>query len=477
MGLADATDVHAQTTPPTVAPDQTITPTGAPSTTVPTSADPTSAPRPAASTNPAAAPTSKAEAEKQYDEAFQEMLKKPADLDVLFKFASIASQTGDLEGAISALERMLLIDANLPRVRLELGVLYFRLGSYEVARTYLEGALKSPNLPPDVRSRAEQFMAQVVAQSKTSVFSAEAFIGLRYQSNANLGPATSSVQLFGQTANLNQQSLGQPDWGIVSTLQLRHRYDLGTQDKSAVETQLTAYVNRQFQATAANVTLLDLTSGPRFQAFSGTFEDVTFKPFGAFGSIWVNDVNYYVSYGAGLEGSVLLSDRLRNISTFVFRRHDAQNNWYLPTNDQFAGMEYSGTSTFQFQLSPIVQLFTILAEQRFQSDQAPWQSYQLWSVGGGFGFKFIDPLLKTGLPWSINLSVTEQWWAYDAPDPTVDPNAFRYQTDTIANLVFAVPLDDLTTFSITGGRFVRNATISNYAFVNNSAMVGISRRF
>lgn len=137
---------------PTVAPTQTITPTGAPSTTVPPSAAPTSAPR-TGPTNPAG------ELDREYDAAFQEMLKKPADLDVLFKFATIATKTGDLEGAISALERMLLIDANLPRVRLELGVLYYRLGSYEVARTYLEGALKSPNLPPDVRSRAEQFMA------------------------------------------------------------------------------------------------------------------------------------------------------------------------------------------------------------------------------------------------------------------------------------------------------------------------------
>ena len=90
--------------------------------------------------------------DRQYDEAFQEMLRQPADLDVLFRFAAVASQTGDLEGAISALERMLLINPNLPRVRLELGVLYYRLGSYEVARTYLEGALKSPTMP---RRRAQ----------------------------------------------------------------------------------------------------------------------------------------------------------------------------------------------------------------------------------------------------------------------------------------------------------------------------------
>jgi hypothetical protein len=50
------------------------------------------------------------ELKKQYDEAFEETLTKPADLDVLFKYAGLANQMGDYEGAISALERMLLIN-------------------------------------------------------------------------------------------------------------------------------------------------------------------------------------------------------------------------------------------------------------------------------------------------------------------------------------------------------------------------------
>ena len=177
-----------------------------------------------------------------------------------------------------------------------------------------------------------------------------------------------NVRLFGQVANLNQQSLGSPDWGVVSSLQVRHRYDLGLQDKAAIESQFTAYANRQFQISAANVSLLDLNSGPRFQVFNGIFEDLTLKPFGALGYIWVNDTPYYGSYGAGLEAAVLLSDRLRNVSTFVFRKHDAQNTWYLPTNSQFRGMEYSATSIFQFQLSPIVQVFAILSGQRFEAE-------------------------------------------------------------------------------------------------------------
>ncbi len=414
---------------------------------------------------------------RQYDAAFQEMLAHPADLDVLFKFASLASKTGDLEGAVSALERMLLINGDLPRVRLELGVLYYRLGSYEVARTYLDSALKSPNLPPDVRSRAEQFMTQVQNQQKSSQFSGEAFFGWRYQSNANLGPASANVQLFGQVANLSQNSLGSPDWGVVSTVQLRHRYDLGRQDNSAIETQLTAYANRQFTVQSGNVSLLDLISGPRFQVFNGIFEDVTLKPFGAFGAIWVNDTPYYPSYGAGLEESVLLSDRLRNTTTFVFRKHDNQNTWYLPTNVQLRGMEYSGNSNFQFQLSPMVSVYGIGSAQRFQAEQVQWQSYMLWGLGGGMSFKFADPVLKTGLAWTISLAVTEQWWTYDAPDPTVDPNTMRTQNDMIANVVLSVPFDDRTTFSLTGSRFTRAASLPNYAFENNSFMFGVSYRF
>jgi tetratricopeptide (TPR) repeat protein len=423
------------------------------------------------------APSSGSTLEAQYDAAFQDTLRQPANLDVLFKFAGLATQTGDLEGAISALERMLLINPALPRVQLELGVLYYRLGSYEVARTYLEASLKSPALPADVRSRAEQFMADIEKKQSRSQLAGELFMGWRYQSNANLGPATSTVRLFGQVANLNQAAVGTSDWGVVSSAQVRHTYDLGRQDKSAIETYLTAYSNRQFQLSAANVSLLDLTTGPRFQVFQGIFEDISLKPFLTAGYVWVNDTPYYGSYGAGLEAGMLLADRLRNISTFVWRKQNNTDTSYLPTNSQFSGIQFSGTTSFQYQLSDLVTVFFNGSGQRYQTEQTIWQNYTLWGVGGGISLRFADPLFKTALPWSINLSINEQWWSYDAPDPIVDPGTSRLQADTIFNVLLAIPFDERTTFSISGGRFNRAATISNYAFINNSAMFGVSWRF
>jgi tetratricopeptide (TPR) repeat protein len=415
--------------------------------------------------------------DKEYDAAFQEMLRQPGNLDVLFRFATVATQTGDLEGAVSALERMLLIDPNLPRVRLELGVLYYRLGSYEIARTYLQSALASRNVPPEVRAKAEQFMAELDKRLTRSRFSGEIFLGTRYQSNANLGPGGSQVRLFGQVANLNQAALGTPDWGAVSTGQFRHTYDLETQDKAAIESQFTYYVTRQFQLQAANVSLIDFTTGPRFQAFRETFEDVIVKPFVSAGYIWVNDTPYYGSYGGGVETGVLLSDNLRNVSIFSWRQQNYPNTWYLPNNSQFTGAQYSATSTFQYQLNPLVSLFAVANAQRYQTQLTPQQNYMLLGTGAGFAFRFPDPLFRSDQPWTISLSANLQWWKYDQPDPIVDPDVIRYQQDTIINLLLAVPFDERTTFSLSLARFNRAASLPNYEFTNNSAMFGVSWRF
>jgi Flp pilus assembly protein TadD len=103
---------------------------------------------------PAATPAQRA----AYDKAFQTALDKPSDPETLARFAELAVQIGDIEGAISALERLLIVDSRQPEVRLELGVLYFRLGSKEAALTYLEAARAAPEATPRVRERAEAFL-------------------------------------------------------------------------------------------------------------------------------------------------------------------------------------------------------------------------------------------------------------------------------------------------------------------------------
>lgn len=95
-----------------------------------------------------------------YHAAFEETLRKPSDPATLIAFAEIAIKTGDLEGAISALDRLLLIDGDQPEVKLELGVLYFRLGSFEAARTYLDEVRSSQRASAVLKARAAEFLKE-----------------------------------------------------------------------------------------------------------------------------------------------------------------------------------------------------------------------------------------------------------------------------------------------------------------------------
>ncbi len=68
------------------------------------------------------------------------ILNRPSDFDAAFSYATASIARKDYEAAIVALERLLYFNPNFGRVKYELGVLYFRLGSYAMAARYFQDA-------------------------------------------------------------------------------------------------------------------------------------------------------------------------------------------------------------------------------------------------------------------------------------------------------------------------------------------------
>ena len=68
---------------------------------------------------------------------FQGILAQPSNLNNTLQYAALAPSR-DIESAISTYEQLLFYNPNLASVRFELGVLYYRLGSYEMARGYFD---------------------------------------------------------------------------------------------------------------------------------------------------------------------------------------------------------------------------------------------------------------------------------------------------------------------------------------------------
>ncbi len=126
--------------------------------------------------------------EARRESLLKQMLARPNDLDLAFEYATLSSQVGDYEGAISTLERMLIYAPNTPRLQLELGVLYYRIGAYEVARSYFAQALANPKIPPEIANQIKLYLQQLALTADPPPFSATIFSAIRWESNANAGP-------------------------------------------------------------------------------------------------------------------------------------------------------------------------------------------------------------------------------------------------------------------------------------------------
>ena len=73
---------------------------------------------------------------------------------------------------------MLVFAPGLPRLQLELGVLYYRLAAFETARSYFEPAVSGPNVPEEVESKVNEYLAQIDEAGKTTRFFGQVRAGI-----------------------------------------------------------------------------------------------------------------------------------------------------------------------------------------------------------------------------------------------------------------------------------------------------------
>jgi len=90
------------------------------------------------------------------DRVFAELLKDPTNPDLNLRYAQISAKLGDVEGAIATLDRLLLVKPDLTEARVQLGLLYTQIGSYDMARGYLQPVADQPDAPAALHAEAQQ---------------------------------------------------------------------------------------------------------------------------------------------------------------------------------------------------------------------------------------------------------------------------------------------------------------------------------
>jgi len=83
----------------------------------------------------------------------------------------------------------LFFNPKLSRVRFELGTLYFRLGSYEMARGYFQTVQTAADATPEMQQHAQEYLDAIEKKLQPDQLSGYAQTGFRYQTNATYGPS------------------------------------------------------------------------------------------------------------------------------------------------------------------------------------------------------------------------------------------------------------------------------------------------
>ncbi len=407
----------------------------------------------------------------------KQMIARPNDLDLAFEYATLSSQVGDYEGAISTLERMLIYAPNTPRLQLELGVLYYRLGAYDVARAYFGQALANPSVPPSVAAQVRLYLQQLALAADPPAFSATVFSAIRWESNANAGPGTQSVTLNGIDFTLDQQSVGHEGWSALNIGTMHYGYDLKHQG-DRIEFDALAYSTAYFESELQDIDLLffEATVGPSFNMKRWGMDKTRGYIYAIGDLAYLGNDPYFSAPGAGVRllsfaaaGSVLDA----RVET---RFRDFQNSGDLPTNSQRTGEQTRAGFNYSYYLTPALVITTQTYAQRENAEVGYWADWEI-SFGGGFAWTFNNPLWQAQYPWTLQVGGGVIRRDYDDPDPTINPT--ESEEDTVWWTRGALVLPVAETWALVPQVEYRDQA-SNYdirQYTDLTALLGVQKRF
>jgi Tetratricopeptide repeat len=440
-------------------------------------------PRPAAAQAISAQERSRLEA--QQAALFQQMLRNPANLDVTFAYADVAARLGNYEEAVSALDRMLLFNPNLPRVELEIGALYFRMGSYDLARDYFARAAAS-NPPPEVRARIEEYQAQIESAASRHHLSGYVFFGGQYQSDANVAPGSPLIVSPIGPVLLNSRFVKQPSGSIFGSGSLLYSYDLEDQRRDTIDVTAVGYINHYFNSNVSRLDLglLELTGGPRFNFPNGGLLGniaASVKPYVIGDEVGLGEAQYFAAIGTGLEYDETVWNDMLLKTVFEFRHKNFNNT---PERPLSTGLNGSDKLISVSAIKPIAENAQINLEFDYLDQTTAFDYYtnSTYAVVGGYHFSYPAPLKATRYPWETSLFLGRAWSIYAAPDPCcvtsptpgVFPAGFSSQLTQRwrYGVTEAVPVTPRIAVVLQLERDIVSSNLSIYAYTSNSVLIG-----
>jgi hypothetical protein len=368
---------------------------------------------------------------------------------------------------------MLLYNPELPRVRLELGVLYFRLGSYAIARTYLTSAVRGAEVPSEVKARVQKFLAEIGKRTSRHSFSGSIFSGFRYQTNVNAAPERPAGYAFSTLASVTTRD---DDKNYFMSGSMKYVYDPQSETGGVFESDFLGYVSRQASEHDYNLVYLDTSFGPRGRFMPETFDLVSWRPHISFSYVALANSPYYYSYGAGFDFSKQFSPATTgSLEISTEKRH------YRADRERTAAREISGeiteiTGSVQHLINSWLRIGGKIGME-ITSAESSKNSSREFTIGVNASVSYDAPLNFGAETWSTRFDTTVSDTDYKASDSDVDSSRKRRDREVRFTVTNTIPIDRRWAISATLERTRVSSNILNYDYTNSSVSIGAALRF
>jgi len=406
----------------------------------------------------------------------QQMIANPGDLDLALQYSELSAQAGDYEGAISTLERMLIYAPNTPRLQLELGILYYKIGSYDMARSYFATVLANPNVPPSIASQVRVYIQQVAVEADPPPFSGTWYTGIRWESDANSAPASQSITLNGIDFTLDDTAVAASDWSVLNVGTLHYSYDLKNQG-DRIEFDALAYNASYFDLTDIDLTFIETTLGPSFNMKRWGMDKSRLFLYGIGDEVLLGNAQYFDAGGAGARILSFAAERSILDVRVETRFRNFNNTEIRPTSSLREGEQTRLGGSYSYLLAPGLVLIVEGYDQRENADA---DFYANWEIGGsaGIAWTFANPIrAEARFPWTLQAGAGGLNRTYDDPDPTINPHAREVDNTFWSRVALVLPVAE--TWAMIPQVEIRDQQ-SNYEtaeFDDFSATLGLQKRF
>jgi hypothetical protein len=395
------------------------------------------------------------------DVTFEQILQSPDDVELNERYALTQIRKGELRGAATTLERVLMVDPTRYRTRLLYGVVLVRLDDIPDAAKELDAVLAVPGLPAAVRDEAADYKRLTASRSRDLHFDARLTLGVGYDDNRNAAPDGDIRLVGGLPILLDPQSRRKDDANLQFIGSLGATRDIGGPGGHSLFVRFTYYRAEQQVYDLLNLQVYS----PKIGATVHTrWADVT--PTLSYDHVLLSQSAYLRSRNAGLRVSRHWNRQWESWFEFGHSYQDFVNTPRVPnatdrTGDQLdwtLGSAWSPTPTDRFTLTGL--------HRRKYALLVADSAYRRESFGGEW-------LHLLGNGRFLVMSMTGQFDRYEVPDATVIDGTIRHDDAVIGQLMYGQPLDLVWsrlkdfTGSVGYEYFMEHSNIPNFDYSNN----------